>query len=496
MSELQKCRMKGLIVIDNIENLEEKEKENIFSFMKQIPRNIQFIITSRNEERTEEKIHLSEFKDFSKGKEFINSYIESNDLTLKILDADIKMLLDATKGNTLLLVQSLRSLHDQTTTIQEISSDLNNYESSSFDKVASFMYKNTYDNAIKELESKNLTPNNIILLATLYKEKIDLYALSQLTKIGLNDVRYMANYLTSKLIFNKTHDFYSVNEFASRFIFISLMPNKREKEKLEESIFSYKKELNKKLSVLEEQMKSNIKIDRIISDWKPNNYVDKIVIAQVFQMFNEFMLIIRRKKTKELANLFSEYEKHEYTTKHPYVRFQKARILNKLLMERFYGDKTKNERILEIKRCYEDTLESINTSYSYIKHTESHIAVLMFFGFFLNRDLHDYPKAIRYLEDAMELQTNKSDKKYYLVPNELTSLYIKMNNETNDSYYLKQYEHVYERIVNSDVSKIDSSLFNIETFKAQQLRLKYIPKTLEDACRRQRSEGPEHRSTM
>ena len=385
LTELQECSMNGLIIIDNIENLAEVDKVKIFEFMKQIPRSIQFIVTSRNEEKTEEKIHLSEFQDFNKGKEFINSYISSNDLSLQIIDNDIEILLSATKGNTLLLVQSLRSLHDKTTTINAISNDLNNYESSSFDKVASFMYKNTFDNAIKTLESKDLDPNNIILLATLYKEKIDLYALSQLTDIGINDVRYMANYLTSKLIFNKTHDFYSVNEFASRFIFISLMPNNREKQILENKIFQYKKELDQKLCKLEEQMESNIKINRIISDWKPNNYIDKIVIAQVFQMFDNFNAVIRNKNSKQLSDLFLEYEKHEYTTKHPYVRFQKARILNMLLTQKFYGNKNEQDRILEIKRCYEDTLESINTSYSYIKHTESHIAVLMFFGFFLKR---------------------------------------------------------------------------------------------------------------
>lgn len=88
-------------------------------------------------------------------------------------------------------------------TIHEISEDLNNYESSSFEKVASFMYKNTFDYAIQELDKKNLNPTKIILIATLYKEKIDLYALSVLSEIPINDVRDIANYLTSKLIFNK-----------------------------------------------------------------------------------------------------------------------------------------------------------------------------------------------------------------------------------------------------------------------------------------------------
>lgn len=468
LSELQKTELKGLIIIDNIENLKEEEKSKIFNFMQNIPRNIQFIITSRNEELTEQKLHLSEFKDFEKGKDFIQSYIESNDLNLKINDDDIKILLSATKGNTLLLVQSLRSLDDNSTTIGEISNDLNNYESSSFDKVASFMYKNTFDNALNELESKGLDPKNIITIATLYKEKIDLYTLSQLTKVSINEVREISNYLTSKLIFDKTHEFYTVNEFASRFIFISLMPNKREKEQLEEKISDYKKDLNEKLNKLDEQMKSNEKINRIITDWKPNNYIDRIVIAQVFQMFDKFNKYIKEKNTEVIANLFNEYEKHEYTTKHPYVRFQKARILNRMLIHNFYGRKTKEERILEIKRCYEDTLEYINTSYSYIKNTESHIAVLMFFGFFLNRNLTDFPKAIKYLEDAMDLQENIEDKKYYLVANELSFLYLDMYKEKNDSYYLEQYNLVYKRIVEKKDFLAKNSFFNLNKYISQQ----------------------------
>lgn len=479
LSDLQKTRLKGLIIIDNIENLEEIDKHKIFSFMKNIPRDIQFILTSRNEEKTEEKLHLSEFKDFTKGKEFIESYIDSNDLNLDFSDSNIEVLLSATKGNTLLLVQSLRSLNDNTTTINEISNDLNNYESSSFDKVASFMYKNTFDNALNELELKRLNPKNIILLATLYKEKIDLYALSKLTNININDVREIANYLTSKLIFNKTHEFYSVNEFASRFIFISLMPNQREQEILEEKISEYKKDLHLKLSKLEEQMKSNPKINRIILDWKPNNYIDKIVIAQVFQMFDQFNDAIRKRNTTVLTNLFEEYTKHEYTTKHPYVRFQKARILNLMLTKNYFGTKTKEDRILEIKRCYEDTLESINTSYSYIKNTESHIAVLMFFGFFLNRNLNDLPKAIRYLEDAMKLQKNKIDKKYYLVPNELSYLYLKMYQEKGDEYYIKQYNFAYDRIVNSGISE---NIFNINIYIEKQ---KKFAKNITNPCNEQ-----------
>lgn len=47
-------------------------------------------------------------------------------------------------------------------------------------------------------------------------------------------------------------------------------------------------------------MKSNVKINRIITDWKPNNYIDKIVIAQVFQMFDKFNESIQRRDTTQL----------------------------------------------------------------------------------------------------------------------------------------------------------------------------------------------------
>lgn len=469
LNDFQKSKLSGLIVIDNIENLSQDEKDNIFSFMRKIPRNVQFILTSRNEESAEEKIHLSEFKDFDKGKDFIISYIKSNDLELFIVDSDIKILLSATKGNTLLLVQSLLSLNDQTTTISEISNTLSNYESISFDKVANFMYKNTFDSAIAELESRGLNPKDIILIATLYKEKIDLYALNQLTSLSINEVRDVANFLASKLIFNKTREFYSVNEFASRFIFISLMPNKREKEILEEKIDLYKKDLNSQLEKLDFQMKSNEKIDAIISDWKPNNYIDKIIITKAFQMYEKFIKAIVQKNVDQLSKLFEEYSKYEFTTKHPYISFQKARILKVLISKRFYGGKTKQERIHEIKRCYEDTLESINTSYSYIKNTESHIAVLMFFGFFLDVDIKDIPKSIRYLEDALELQHNKKDKKYYLVPHRLSLLYRKMYLEKKDKYYLEQYSVVCDRILKSGLEK-NSTLFSLEQFEKEQKR--------------------------
>lgn len=461
---LQKLRLQGLIVIDNIENLQQNEKDKIFEMMKELPRNIQFLLTSRNEEPCEETIHLSEFNDFEKGKVFILNYINTNDFNIVLNDENIRILLSGTKGNTLLLVQALLALNDKITTVKEISANLNNYESSEFEKVVSFMYKNTFDNAIKELEEENLNPKDVILIATLYEEKIDLYALTKLTDININEIRTICKFLTSKLIFNKTQEFYSVNEFASRFIFISLMPDRRKKEKIQDNINNYKNNLKQKLYNLEKQKQKNTNIDTIITDWRPNNYIDQIVITEVFHMFKKFQGAIKSQEDKELDKLFNEYLDYEYTTKHPYVRFQKARIFNLFLSKKYYGSLTKEEIVLEINRCYEDTLESINTSYSYIKNTESHIAVLMLYGFFLNRNLQDISRSIRYLEDAKDLETNKENKKYYLLRNELYKLYVKAYLAEKDNYYKEASNKIYIELT---TIQVNHSIFDTNRFKKE-----------------------------
>lgn len=467
IEDLQQSKMYGLIVIDNIENLKEEEKQKIFSFMRKIPREIQFLITSRNEEPCEEKIHLSEFKDYNKGKDFIENYIYSNNFSIELLQDDINTLLNCTKGNTLLLVQSLISLNEKSTSVLEISNDLNNYESTSFEKVVSFMYKNTFDNAILELEKKGLQAKNIILIATLYDEKIDLYALSNLSSVSLNNVREVANSLTSKLIFNKTNEFYTVNEFASRFIFISLMPNDREKNKIENEIEKYKDNLKAKLNHLEQMKDNNTKIKSIFMDWKPGSYIDTIVIAEVFNMYNKFKDTVSRKNSNKIKELLSEYSKYEYTTKHPYIRFQKARILHIFLYNKYHSVLSEKDVLLEIKRCFEDTLESINTSYSYIKNTESHAAVLFLFGLFSHKNLQDLPQAIRLLENAYNLQSKNNDKKHYLALNELSILYVKMYKKTEDTYYKDEFNNVYKTIINSTVEK---HVFDIELYKKLNLK--------------------------
>jgi hypothetical protein len=92
----------------------------------------------------------------------------------------------------------------------------------------------------------------------------------------------------------------------------------------------------------------------------------------------------------------------------------------------------------------------------------------MFFGFFLNKNLDDKSKAIRYLEMAKEMKIKKTDKKFFLIRNELSFLYKKMYSQTKDKYYRDEFSKVYNEIVNSDVN---NKIFSITEYKNKMKKL-------------------------
>ena len=102
--------LSGILVIDNFETISEDDKPKFFDFIKQVPRTIQFIITSRNEEACEDKISLKEFNEPTRGVRFIKGYIEYYELKTILNDAQIKKLIELSKGNTLIIVLSLQLL--------------------------------------------------------------------------------------------------------------------------------------------------------------------------------------------------------------------------------------------------------------------------------------------------------------------------------------------------------------------------------------------------
>lgn len=462
ISEIPEKYRKGIIVIDNVENFTSNDKSGLYDFIKSMPRNIQFILTSRNEEQCEEKINIEEYREIAKGRRFIKEYLEFEEHSSTFSEQDEVDLLQASKGNTLILVQALNSIINQVSTITGIVSSLAPMKTKEAHIIADFMYKNTFDNAIKELEDKGFSAKDIIIIASLYKEPIDLYSVSRLCRIDIAAANEVCNYLTKRLIFIKAGEYYRINEFANNFILIKMLPDRIELSKIKDKISNHKSRTNEKIKDLEEKIQQNEKIREIMSDWKPKNYVDKIIIAECFAGFKEFQSASRNNNKSICDKLLSDFADNEMITNHPYVQFQKARILYLLRKTKIYKSQ-RDDFLVKIERCYEDSLESIEFNYPHVRNTKSHGAVHLFFGALLLDDCKDTSRAVRHLEEAEKILNSPETKLFFDLKYYLTSAYKAMYEITKDRAYLNSMNKAIRKISDNQESAREHR-FDVERF--------------------------------
>lgn len=454
---------RGLIVVDNVETFCSADKEKLFNFIKSTPRNIQFILTSRNEEQCEEKLHIEEYREQEKGKRFIREYLDFEEFSTQLSDAEAKELLDASKGNTIILVQSLNSIINQVSTVDEIDASLAPVRTKEAHIIADFMYKNTFDSAISELEGRGYAPRNLIVVASLYKEPIDLYSISQLCGIDIGTASEICNYITKCLIFVKVGEYFSLNDFASNFIFIKMLPERIELSKIKDRIANHKNRMNEKIKSLDDKIRSNSRIREMMDDWKPRNYIDKIIIAECFDGYKGFVVATNRKDKAQCENLLKEFNKNEMITNHPYVQYQKAQIVRRLYISGLY-DEDRELLIKSIERAYEDSLESIEFGYPHVRNTRSHGAVQLFFGAFLLEDVKDASRSIRHLEEAAKILNSPTSKLYFDLRFYLATAYREMFSKTRDRAYSASSERTIKDVLKNENAAIKNR-FNMHRFK-------------------------------
>ncbi|GJA60882.1 hypothetical protein KAM350_38750 [Aeromonas caviae] len=246
---------------------------------------------------------------------------------------------------------------------------------------------------------------------SLYDENIDLYSIGKLSEIDLGTAELICHHLLKKLIINKTGENYSINEFANSFIFIKLLESRDETSKTVRLISEHKAKLSENLTSLENKSNNNKAIKAIMNDWVPRNNIDKILIAEAFEMFYKFLPFIKSKNIGNVKKLLKEYSDIELATNHPYIKFQKARIQSRCLPS-FKGEE-RDDMMNKICRSYDDTLEAIHLTHPFIRKTTSHGAVLMCYGAFLNQETSDYSRAIRNLEEAESIFQPTMDRNYF-----------------------------------------------------------------------------------
>jgi len=465
----------GIIVIDNIENLNEGESRKIFEFILQCPRSVKFILTSRNEEgNCERKIHIREF-DQSSGKLFIAEYLGKNGIDVQISDDNKLSLLAAAKGNTLILILSLQSLSDGRQTCDEIVEQLQNIESSNIEVIAEFMYKNTFDSTIEYINTKWQNPIDLVKIISLYNEPIDLASISSLCGLNISECEEICDLLTRKLILNKIKGLYCLNEFANKFILIKYLPNRIETNVIRSKISRHKQQVQKDLARLEKLTSRSIELKHIMEDWKPATYTDKIAISRTFSAYSEAIKILT--DAAATNKILDEITKSMKMTSHPYILVQYIRV-KELLLEKNHeyknADKRKNT-IEELRLMYEEAVERILFRYIFIVTTRSYAIFLKNYGRFLRMHANDTMQSARYVEEAKERYSAfEKDRAYFSIVRALATSYANLYKQTFNKSYLHLFLSCYNEIEKGSFGNLKNrkSFFErFHSFKEEARRL-------------------------
>lgn len=453
----KKFKGEGLIIIDNLETLPLEERKKIKSFVDtQTPSEMQFILTSRNSEEYDANFKLAGF-DAADGIEFIDSYNEENSLDISLNRVEKEQLLSLTQGNTLVLVLSLRRLSKKLATVEGLKTEFSNANawkalrsslattpSNAYEVVAEFMYKDTFEHieVIFE-EHKELFYKILKVFAVIPNDSTDISTICLLTKEAYPDVEAVMDVLCNYLIVEKRETQYALNSFAEKYIVGRFLPDAEQYNTLSAEIASRQREVKRSLEQLDEDMKHRASLAKIMSDWQIITDIDRINAAKVYELYGE----VRRdcdghgrfQVTASLEEAMKKCEEAEKLTAHPFIKYQRARILqvidNSGVLKESHAD--------SIQKAFSDAIYSIKTigQYAAIVQTKSYAALLWIYGQQL-AVIDDYPNSIRYLEEAKISFEEQAllDQEYYQCCTMLGSVYLNyfIEDRPNRIAYLKK----------------------------------------------------------
>lgn len=441
LDSLRKYRKEGLFVVDNLETLSPIERQKVKTFIEtQTPSEMQFILTSRNSEEYEANYKLAGF-DSDVGKVFVKTYCEENSLELSLAENEIAQLLSLARGNTLVLVLSLKRLGYHNSSVETIKlefassnawkslhSSLSKTPSNAYEVIAEFMYKDTFEH-IEATFAKDaeLFYKVLKVFAILQSNTTDISTLCLLTETNYPDIEAVVDILCNYLILERNDTQYSLNSFAEKYIVGRFIPDAETYEKLSREITTRKQQVSNALEKLETDMQNRSSLAKIMKDWLIITDIDRITAAKMYKLYGEVRRICERdgkfKLTAALEDFINECNEAEKATGHPYIKYQKARILQ-------YVD---NSNILperhteEIKKGFSDSIFSIKTieQYAGILQTKSYASLLWLYGQYLS-DIGDISGAIRYLEESKtSFEEQKiTDQEYYQAFTKLGTAYL------------------------------------------------------------------------
>lgn len=431
----------GLIVVDNLETLPLDERQKIKTFVEtQTPSEMQFLLTSRNSEEYESNFKLAGF-DSSTGRGFIDLYVEENSLDIDLASTEKESLVNLAQGNTLVLVLSLRRLSKKLATAEGLKTEFSSVNawkalrsslsatpSNTYEVVAEFMYKDTFEQIEEAFHNhKSLFHKILKVFAVVQNESTDINTICLLTKEAYPEVESVMDVLCNYLIIEKRETQYTLNSFAEKYIVGRFIPDAEEYNTLSAQIVTRQREVKQSLNQLAEDIKNRPALANIMGDWLIVSDIDRITAAKMYQMYGEVQRECNRagrfKVEAALEDFMRDCKESEQLTAHPYVKYQSARILQIIDNSRILAESHSDE----IKKAFSDSIYIIKTvgQYAGIMQTKSYASLLWLFGQYL-ADANDYASSIRYLEESkLSFEQQKiADQEYYQCATKLATIYL------------------------------------------------------------------------
>lgn len=449
----------GLIIIDNLETLSENDRKQVAEFVRSYsPPKIQYIITSRNEEHYERSKHIAGFESDESGREFVRRYMEDNNYNFELNDDDITTLLRISRGNTLVLVLCLRRLSlnvmgiegimsDMTEkpTVAKLQKELDTVPPNGFNIVSEFMFKNSFEELRRNYQKYQILSDVLTIFAVPEIEAVDLYTIQLISKHSYDEVDLILALLCRYLILEKTGESYRLNQFAKKYIIQLFLPDDITYKQIADKISSSYRSIQDDLKRLQSDLEQNHALKRIIQDWHAVSDGDRIAIAKAYRLYGDVQRSCRTESEYyvdgALNDFIQDINELERTTMHPYVKYQKARILQMIHESRIINQSLSDE----ILAAYDSAIWTIrnNSLYFSILRTKSYAAILWLYAMQILKDPHaDLTKAVRYLEESKSSfeQLSNTSNEYYqcLVLLGETCLKIYRSDMRNNLLYLRK----------------------------------------------------------
>ena len=284
--------------------------------------------------------------------------------------------------------------------------------------IGEFMFKNTF----LEIEDIFAANSEVIysvlkIFAVCSQDGVDIYTISMLLKLDYVSLQPIISLLCRYLIIEADGDGYTLNRFAEKYIIQRFMPDTETYLTISAEIENSVREIRRELAKLNNDMQTNHKLRNIIKDWSITVTGDQIAAAKIYLQYQLVDSACRKDSRSYLESALNDALEItadiERTTLHPYVKYQKARILQVV-------DDTnilKEKHTEEIFEAYREAIWIIksNPLYTKIRATRSYASVLWLFGSRLYDENFESEEALRYLEESSNYfdQLNDKSKQYY-----------------------------------------------------------------------------------